>query len=149
MSLRLYLCPIVFDAQTSSQFPELDGKVDDWTAKIPCDPQTGLAKFAWCLLVARSADWTAADAVAGAVKLFDSQDLPDSINTFPELKAFLQSKTVGDIPTARRQALNTRLTARGIDTSPITLSWTWARVLKYICTHLNSGVQLSGDEVSI
>lgn len=149
MSLRLYLCPVIFDAVMSSQFPALDGTVDGWTAKIPCDPQTGLAKFSWCLLIARATDWTAADAVAGAMKLFDSQDLPDSINTFSEFRAFLQSKTVGDIPATRRQALNTKLTARGIDTSPITLQWTWARVLKYICAHLNDGVQLTGDEVSI
>lgn len=145
MSLRFYLCPIVGDGLTNetSFRPKLYG-IATFAWMIPSKPD-GTPQFTWAAAVVRATDWTALDADATLEKLFDTADLPDTINTFAEIKAFLQSKTVGDIPLARRQALNTRLIAHGIDTSQVTLATTWLQVLRGIYRHLNGGVDIVGD----
>jgi hypothetical protein len=140
MGLRVMFCPVVGtgnpgDPRATPPVPEdpyraqIDGLVD-YTAIIPSKPD-GSPKFSWCVVVARSGNWSAVDAVGTFERVF-GVDLPDTINTFAELRTFLQSKTVGDIPSARRQALNTRLQAKGLDTSKITLQTTWWQVLKGI-----------------
>lgn len=73
--------------------------------------------------------WASVDLDTTLVKLLDSADLPDTITTWSAFKAFLQSKTVGDIPLARRQALNTRLQSFGFDTTQVTLATTWWQLL--------------------
>jgi hypothetical protein len=139
MSLRFYLCPLVGDglSEETAYRPQLAG-LANFASMIPHNPD-GTPKFNWCVAVARQADWTALDADAQLERLFGI-DLPDTIDTFAELKAYLQSKTVGDIPVARRQAINDKLTARGIDTSQITLATTWWQVLRGIYKKLNNGV---------
>lgn len=107
-------------------------------------PTDGSPLRSWSVVLARAGDWTATNADADYETIFGI-DLPDSIDTFAELKAFLQSKVVGDIPAVRRQALNAKLTARGIDTSQVTLQTTWWQVLRGIYRHLNGGVDLNGD----
>lgn len=147
MSLRVILCPVVgtgtpgdsraFPPVPPDPFrPKLDGLIGlkAMSAVIPSNAD-GSPKFAWCVVMARADDWTAVDADAQNERLFGI-DLPDAVDTFAELKVFLQSKTVGDIPPARRQALNERLTARGIDTSQVTLATTWWQVLRGIYRHL-------------
>jgi hypothetical protein len=148
MGLRVYLCPVVGDGQSieTAYRPALGRVVRPATMLMPTNPD-GSPRFGWALVVGRASDWSAADAVDGTERLFGI-DLPDSVDTFAELKAYLQSRTVGEIPAARRQALNTRLTSRGIDTSQITLQTTWWQVLRGICRHLLGG-SATGDEVSI
>lgn len=151
MGLRLYLCDIVGDG-LSPQTAFRTGL--QRTAVVGTEPNirttvAGAPLFTWHLHVARATDWSAPDADATCVRLFDAADLPDTIDTFAELKAFLQSKVVGDIPLARRQALNSRLTARGIDTSQVTLATTWWQVLRGVVKQLNDGVLPAADGITI
>lgn len=151
MGLRLYLCDVIGDGfspatafRTGLQRTALVGSEPN----IRTDA-TGAPAFTWHLHVARAANWSVQDADATLVRLFDAADLPDTIDTWAELRAFLQSKTVGDIPLARRQALNSRLTARGIDTSSVTLATTWWQVLRGVVKQLNGGVLPAGDGIGI
>lgn len=127
MSLRLYFAPIVGDGL--SEQTAFRTKVPGTVSSVIPSRADGRPVFSFALTMARAADWTAYDADPTLDRLFGI-DLPDSIETFADLKAYLQSKTVGDIPLARRTALNTRLTSRGFDTSQVTLATTWWRVLK-------------------
>jgi hypothetical protein len=146
-SLRFYLCPVIGDGSDDNTYrPKLTG-LGEFSAMIPSNPD-GTPKFSWTAVVVRATDWAALDADPTLEKLFDTSDLPDGINTFAEVKAYLQSKTVGDIPVLRRQALDTRLTAKGIDTSAVTLQTTWWQVLKGIYRHLH-GADVAGDGLRI
>lgn len=131
MALRYYLCPIVGDGLTTATAyrPKLHG-LAPWAGLIPSNPD-GTPKFNWTIVLARATDWTALDADAALERLFGI-DLPDTTNTFAEIKAYLQAHTVADIPQARRAALNTRLTNHGLDTSQVTLATTWWQVLRGI-----------------
>jgi hypothetical protein len=149
VGIRVYFCPIVGDGLTTETAfrAKLAGLVPQVSASIPHNPD-GTPKFNWALAVARATSWSVVNADAALERIFGI-DLPDTIETWAELKAFLQSKTVGDIPLARRQALNDKLTARGIDTSQVRLQTTWWQVLRGIVRHLNDGVLPSGDGIGI
>ena len=104
MSLKLILCPVIGDGQTidTSYRPKIMDYVHiETTAIIKSNPD-GSPRFPWCLCLVRKSDW--AD-VAGDVDIESvfGVDLPESIDDFQSLKAFLQSRTIGDIPAQRRQ----------------------------------------------
>lgn len=144
------LVPIVgtggdLNGQPNPYRPKISGLADH-TAIIPSNAD-GTPKFNWCVVLSRAADWSIVDADATLERLFGI-DLPDTLNTFAELKAFLQSKTVADIPQARRTALNTRLTNHGLDTSQVTLSTTWWQVLRGIYTQV-LGSTPAGDGLTL
>lgn len=142
MGLRFYISPVIGDGLTleTAYRSKIGGH---HSTMIPRNPD-GTPKFNWCLTIVRADDWAQANADASLERLFGI-DLPDTVDTFAELKTFLQSKTVSDIPVARRQALNTRLTNRGIDTSQITLQTTWWQVLRGIQKMLNNNAALGND----
>jgi hypothetical protein len=147
MARRFYLCPIIGTGVGVDGYrPKLYG-LADLASMIPSNPD-GSHKFNWCVALALQSVWTALDADAQLERLFGI-DLPDTADTFAELKAYLQSKTVGDIPAARRPAINDKLIARGIDTSQVTLQTTWWQVLRGIYRHVNGGVDLANDGPSI
>jgi hypothetical protein len=137
MGLRFMICPVVGDGTNgvvrNPYRPKIDG-LAPYSAVIPSN-EDGTPKFTWCACIARSDDWSAVDADAEMDRIFGI-DLPDTIDTFAEVKAFLKSHTVGDIPAARRQAMDLKLTSRGVDTSPLTLQSTWLQVLALIFRHL-------------
>jgi hypothetical protein len=141
------ICPVVGDGTVvgGAYRPKIDG-LTAYSAVIPSNAD-GSPAFNWCACVARTIDWTIVDADAAMERIFGI-DLPDSIDTFAEIKAFLKSHTIGDIPAARRQALDDRLTTRGVDTSAITLQWTWLQVLALIYRHL-LGYTPGEDEVRV
>lgn len=144
---RVYLCPIVGDG-TSSIAQERDGtggpfrpKLADYgVGSVNCipsiltegDPDRGKPKFTWCLCVGFADSWTAVDADATCVKLFESADMPDTLATKAAVRQFLASKTVGSIPSARRTAIRNRLTPRGMDVTWITGATTLLEVFRYI-----------------
>jgi len=150
MGIRIYICPVIGDglSPATAWRPKAADLVNSGVERFEAVLQQRMADFAWTLAIARSSSWTAADADAQLERVFGI-DLPDNINTWPEVKAFLQSKTVGDIPAARRLALQTRLEAKGIDTSQTTLQTTWWQVLRGIVRHLNNGVLPSEDGFSM
>lgn len=140
MPLRLYFSPIIGDGLT----PDTAFRTKftgNCAAAIPSKAD-GTPQFNFAPAVIRASDWTAYDADATLQRLFDI-DLPDTIETFADLKVFLQSKTVGDIPAARRTTLNTRLTNHGLDTSQVTLATTWWQVLRGIYQQM--GVPMGND----
>lgn len=150
MPLRLYLCNIIGDGlspETAFRTGLSRTAVLGSSPEIKSNPD-GTPKFTWVLAVARSPDWVVQDADPTLTRLFGI-DLPDTVDTWVELKAFLQSKTVGDIPPVRRQALNNNLTSRGMDTSQVTLATTWWQVLRGVVQFLNSGVLPSDDGIAI
>ena len=139
MSVRLYLCPIIGDGiNTETAFrAKLSGMVNALLALIPNKSSTdGTPQFTFAFCAARSQDWTAVDADATLDKLFDTADVPDTVNDWPSLKAWLQSKTVGDLSAARRQALNTKLTSYGFDTSQVKLTTTLWQVIIGMCNQM-------------
>lgn len=131
MTLRIYLCPIIGDGLTPETAfrPKLDG-LAEYSVRIP-HQANGTPRRNWTICIASNPVWTLLDVDSTLERLFGI-DLPDAIDTRAELRAFLQSKVVGDIPPARRRALNDRLTAKGMDTSGITLQTTWLQVLRAI-----------------
>ena len=147
MPIRVYLSPLVGNGQPDNPYRAKRMDVSSCTAIIPSNPD-GTPLFSWSLVISRAASWELADADATLERLF-GVDLPDTIETWAEMRAYLQSKVVGDIPANRRNQLNNRLTAFGIDTSQVTLQTTWWQVLRGIIRHLNRGVDPSGDGISI
>lgn len=145
MGIRIYICPIIGTGADNDDW-RASGVPQNYSSIIPSNPVDGSPLFPWALVVARATNWSAQDANATLERLFGI-DLPDTVDTWAEMKALLQSRTVADIPAARRQALNDRLTARGIDTSQVTLQTTWWQVLRGIVRHLNGGVDSKGDGV--
>lgn len=117
-----------------------------WTAKVvqycsggyinvfPSD-LTGAPASTWIMTFGRAADWTAASADAQCTDLF-AGDLPSTINTVPDLVAYLRPRTVGDVPTARRQTITTNLNNLGIVTSDFTLTTPLLKVLQRILSTL-------------
>jgi hypothetical protein len=151
MSLRFYICPVIGDglSEETAQRPKLHdyvvaGAIRRMSCIVKTDPD-GKAQFPWTAGIARATDWSALDADPEMVKLFDTADLPDSMDTFAELKAYLQSRTVANIGPARRRALNARLGDFGIDTSGVTLQTTWWNILRGIYRHLNEGLDIVTD----
>lgn len=136
MGIRVYLCPVIGDGLTpeTGYRAGIVGKASRLGHIIPSNPD-GTPKFSWCLSFAHDIDWTVPDGDAELERLFGI-DLPDSIDTFAELRTYLQGRTVGEIPAARRTALDTRLTNKGVDTSSITLQSTWWEVAVLVVKHL-------------
>jgi len=133
MSIRVYYCPTIGDGLTPETAfrarlhdiraaARLDG---EYVATLP----NQLLPSSFFLCICRMTDWSAVDADTTLKKIFDSADLPDTITDWASFKSFMQSKTVGDIPLARRQALNSRLQSLGFDTSAVTLATTWWQVV--------------------
>jgi hypothetical protein len=149
VGIRVYLSPIVGTGTYANPYR---AKANDlglqYSGELVPNKPDGSPQFDCTVIAPFRATWALLDADATFERLFDI-DLPDSINTWSELKAFLQSKTVGDIPALRRQALNTRLTNHGFDTSQVTLATTWWQVLRGMVQQLNNGVLPSGDGVGV
>ncbi len=144
MSLRFYFSPIIGDGLTPAT--AYRAKLPTGHAAAIPSKADGTPQFNYAVAVVRATDWTAHDADATLERLFDI-DLPDTLNTFADLKAYLQSKTVGDIPALRRTALNTRLTNHGLDTTQVTLATTWWQVLRGIYSQMGVPTGNDGPQV--
>lgn len=101
-----------------------------FTGCLPAKVGGALARN-WCVVIARASNWSALDADSELERVF-SIDLPDNLDSVPELLAFLRSRTVGQIPTARRNALQSRLAALGVDLTGIGLASTWFEVFQRV-----------------
>lgn len=135
-NVRVYIAPIVGAGTPLDPYRcQVRGRM-----MIPTYPSShasyGQPKFSWALVVAREDDWTVNDAIAENERVFGI-DLPDTIGSLADLRAFLRAHTVGEIPTARRTALQTRLTNRGVDLTGITLSSTLWEVMQRIARFLD------------
>lgn len=154
MTVRLYISKVIGDG--SPLFP--------YQAKVPGTmlirsypeghPDYGKPVFDWTLVIADLSllpdpnrplvpDFSLVDADSDNERVFGI-DLPDNITTKAQLRTYLQSRTVGEIPAARRTALQTRLTNRGVDLSGITLQSTWFDVFRRIRNRLDDS--LAGND---
>lgn len=122
MPLRVYICPIIGSgtrqdiyrskawdvpgAQSSSFLPsKLDG--------TPASP--------WVISIVRANDFSAFAADPSFDDLFGG-DLPASVQTRDDLITLLRSKTVGDVPLARRNAITAVLDKYGVPRTDFNLT---------------------------
>jgi hypothetical protein len=149
MAIRLYICPIIGVGTYEDPYRAKAGDLGvRYCGELIPSNADGSPKFSVTLIAVPQASWSALDADPTFERLF-GVDLPDTVNTWADLKTFLQSKTVADIPTLRRQALNTRLSNRGFDTSQVTLTTTWFQVLRGMVRQLNNGVLPKAEGVGL
>jgi hypothetical protein len=102
--IRVYICPVI---GAGTKLDPYRSKAQDFGyqhASFMRSNPDGSSAIAWALTVVASQDFTAIDADATCDDVF-AGDLPATINTRPELLAFLRGRTVGDIPTARRASV--------------------------------------------
>lgn len=87
----------------------------------------------WVVAIGRAPDWTAASADAELTDIF-AGDLPASIDTPSDLKVFLRTRTIGDIPLARRQQIQTNLDSLGVGRADFTLATPLWKVFRRIAS---------------
>jgi hypothetical protein len=89
----------------------------------------------WVITAGRAQDWTAAIADASLTDIF-AGDLPGTINSRDDLIAFLRGRTVGDVPLARRQAIQANLDSLGVARADFTLTTPLWKVFQRIISTL-------------
>lgn len=113
MALRVYICPII--GSGTRQDPYRSKGVDygfEHTSFLPSKTD-GTPGSAWTLSVLRGSDFTAIDADATCDDLFGG-DLPDTVDSRNDLLPFLRSRTVANVPTARRNRITGVLDKYGV-----------------------------------
>lgn len=95
----------------------------------------GTPASAWVLTLGRASGWTTAMLDSELIDLF-AGDLPSAIDTPEELRSFLRTRTVGDVPTARRNLIQAALDNLGVVRSDFTLSTPLWRVLQRVSSTL-------------
>jgi hypothetical protein len=103
--------------------------------RFPVNPD-GSPASAWVITAGRNADWTAAQADTDLDDLFGG-DLPASIDTVDALKSFLRSRTISQVPTARRNAINAVLAEYGVVTTDFNGATPLWRVWQRVCSTLD------------
>lgn len=95
----------------------------------------GRTAVTWALTIGRATDWTAAEADPQIEFLFT---VPAGVNTKAELRAWLQSVTLGDLTLAQRQNLQTIFDAHSINRADFTLATTGLQAAKRVVDTLVS-----------
>lgn len=137
MALRIYICPWVGSgtkgdpyrskaadlmpgAPMSSFFPsKLDG--------TPASP--------WVVSFIRASDFTAIDSDSTCDDLF-AGDLPQTVIDRDSFLAFVRGRTIGDVPTARRNQITAVLDKYGIVRSDFTTATPLWRVMRRVASTL-------------
>jgi hypothetical protein len=111
MSLRVWISPAVFVDGTNFSKAEqyCTGGFVNW---FPVNSD-GTAASPWVITVGRAPDWTAAEADLELDDLFGG-DLPANIDTVDELRNLLRTRTVADVPIARRNRITAVLDEYGV-----------------------------------
>lgn len=120
MSIRVWVSPPVL--VNNGAFNEWQSTAQKYCAGFnnffPSNAD-GSPASAWIITVGRAADWTAASADTALVDLFGG-DLPSTIDTIAGLTALLRTRTVADVPLARRTAIINALDSIGVVHSDFT-----------------------------
>lgn len=133
--IRLFITPIIGDGSEDNPFRTKAADFGyQYSAFLPAKAD-GTPKFLWVLVVLKSNNFTAIDADTSCDDLLQG-DLPAGINTKAEFIAFLKSRTVGDVPLARRQAIIAVFDKYGIDRSDFTLQTSLWRCFRRAVSHL-------------
>ena len=101
-------------------------------SKLPAR-EDGWNATTWALTFGRAADWTAAIADSQIEFLFP---VPGSVDTADELRAFLRSRTIGDLTGPQRTNLQAILDNHGVNRADFTLATTGAQVMKRVVAAL-------------
>lgn len=119
--IRVYICPVIGAGIKGDMYRSKGATFGyQYAAFIPTAADgTPEPSFAWALTVLEAGDFTAIDADPDCDDLFGG-DLPASIDTRPELRALLTTRTVADVPTARRNAIIAVLDKYGVDRTDFT-----------------------------
>lgn len=111
MPLRVWISPVIVVNNASMAKAEqyCSGGFVNW---FPTD-LSGISASPWVITVGRATDWAAAIADTDLIDLF-AGDLPANVDTVDAFKTFLRTRTVADVPLARRNAIIATLDAKGI-----------------------------------
>lgn len=120
--IRYYICPVIGTGQSVND--SWRAKVADYgvihSALIPLKAD-GTPRFNKTLVLVNATDFNAIDADPEIKDIFER--FSDGLSRV-QLRNFLQNKTVGDIPAAKRGRIQTYLVSVGVDLTGITLSST-------------------------
>lgn len=104
MALRVYICPWI---GTGTRQDPYRSKANDYGLQVNNffpSKIDGTPASSWVLSVVRGNDFTAIAADAACDDLF-AGDLPGTVQTRDDLLTLLRSRTVADVPAARRNAI--------------------------------------------
>jgi hypothetical protein len=135
MSVRVWAGPTVGSGTSADPYRPKAAQYCTAQASFFPSNSDGTPASAWVITIGRASDWTAAEADAQLTDLF-AGDLPASIDTPAGLKAFLRTRTVGDVPIARRNALQANLDALGVVRSDFTLATPLWKVFQRVASTL-------------
>src|SRR5512146_2878506 len=121
MSLRVYACPIIGTGIQGDPYRSKMSLYSTKYATIFPSNVDGTPASTWVLTIARLDDWSAVEADATMINIF-GVDLPDTLQSRDDLRTWLRGRTIGDIPTARRNAIQTRLDNLGVYRGDFTLA---------------------------
>jgi hypothetical protein len=129
--IRVYICPVIGTGTKADPYRSKGADFGyQFSSFIPSRPD-GTPLFTWALTVLVGADFSAIDADAACDDLFGG-DLPASVNTRDELRAFLRANTIADVPLARRNAITAVLDKYGVDRTDFTGTTRLWRVLQRV-----------------
>jgi hypothetical protein len=127
MAVRYYICPVIGDGTSANPYRP---KVRNYPT-IETSAAIDFALRNWCLVRVLANDFTAIDADAECVDLFERLSDVSGATTKSEIVSWLKAHTVGDVPAAARNRIQDRLTAIGVSTTGITLQTTlWEVVIR-------------------
>jgi hypothetical protein len=118
VALRVYITPWV--GSGTREDPYRSKAVDYYPEVSTFFPSKvdGTPASAWVVAVIRSSDFTAIDADSTCDDLF-AGDLPGTVQTRDDLLTLLRSRTVANVPTARRNAITAVLDKYGVVRSDV------------------------------
>lgn len=137
MSLRIFSSPpvssiingaTVYDALASKY---CNGNVNFFPSTLSGSPASS-----WVITIGKNMDWTAARADPQVVDLFGG-DLPENIHTKADLLTFLRTRTIGDVPAARRATIQSNLDTLGVSRADFTLTTPLWRVMQRVLSTLH------------
>jgi hypothetical protein len=135
MSVRVWACPWVGTGTSDDPYRSRAQQYCTAFASFFPSNADGTPASSWVITFGRSADWTAASADAQLTDLF-AGDLPGTIDSPADLRAFLRSRTIGDVPLARRQAIQANLDSLGVLRSDFTLTTPLWKVMQRVASTL-------------
>jgi hypothetical protein len=118
VSVRVWISPPIFVAERQRYESTAQQYCSQFANFFPSKAD-GTPASAWVLTIGRSTDWTAAEADSELSDLFGG-DLPSGINSPSDLKTLLRTRTISDVPLARRNAITAVLDEYGVPRADFT-----------------------------
>lgn len=136
MSVRVWASPWVLeDRGTGTAYDSKASRYcTAWANFFPSNAD-GTPASAWVVTIGRASDWTAADADAELTDIFGG-DLPQAIDSPADLRALLRTRTVGDVPVARRSRITAALDSLGVARADFTLQTPLWKVFQRVASTL-------------